>query len=169
MAKHAVIRTDLMTGTTDGAFLRSLRYMGTGSAEAEIDNGNIVKLDSLMDGSREVWKAVTPAKDTPVADLAIVATPEVLYDERKRNLSEFVNEAGTNARGYLLHTNNIFSVTAEALDAAADIAVGDIVELQADSTKMKVVKTATSATTTIGKVISIENTGRYTYYAIKIA
>lgn len=166
--KHGVIRTDLMSGTNVAADLVSLKYMGSGDAAAEIDNGCVVKLDGLMEGEREVWKAVTPAANTPLEQIAIVATPEVMHDERKRNLDEFVNEAGVPARGYIPRSRNIFSVTAEALDAAAAIAVGDTVELQA-SVKLKVVKSATGSTTTVGKIVAIEKAGRYTYHVIQLA
>ena len=93
-----------------------------------------------------------------------------MYDERKRNLDEFINEAGKNCRGYHIHTGDIFSVTKDALIGAETPAVGDIVELAA-GTKLKVVAAATGATsgsTVVGKVIAIDVVGRYTYYAIKV-
>ena len=164
---HAVIRTDLMTGTDVCPDLRSLEYMGAGSTATDIDNGNVVKLAGLMTGEREVWKAVTPAANDALKDIVIVANPEVFYDERKHNLDEFYTPAGTIARGYVVHENDIFSVTADALSAEADIEVGNIVELQA-GTKLKVVSTATNSSTTLGKIIAIETAGKYTYYVIEI-
>lgn len=166
--KHGVIRTDLMSGTDVAADLVSLKYMGSGAAAAEIDNGCVVKLDGLMSGEREVWKAVTPAADTSLDQIAIVATPEVMYDERKRNLDEYVNEADSIARGYIPRSRNIFSVTADVLDAAVAITVGNIVELQA-GVKLKVVASATASATTVGEIIAIERAGRYTYYVIQLA
>ena len=73
--KHAVIRTDLMTGTDVAADLRSVRYLADGATPTDIDNGCIVKLDGLLEG-------VTPATDTPMKDLVVIATPELMYDER---------------------------------------------------------------------------------------
>ena len=175
--KHGVIRTDLMRGTDVGPALRSLKYMGTGSTATEIDNGNVVKLDSLLviDATagtyeREIWKAVTPAKSDALTDIAIVATPETLYDERLHNLSDFYNEAGAPARGYIPHSGDIFSVTPEALNIAsgATPAVGWVVELMA-GIKLNCVASATSGSTVLGKVIAIEQTSRYTYYVIKVA
>ena len=165
--KHGVVRTDRMYGTDVAANLASVKYMGTGAAEAAIDNGCVVALNGLMDGQREVYKGVTPAANTEKGKIALIATPEVMYDERKKNLEEFENEAGTVCRAYILHENDIFSVTADVLDASASIAVGNIVELQA-GVKLKVVSAATSSSTTIGKVIAIEKAGRYTYYVIQV-
>lgn len=165
--KHGVIRTDRMYGTDVGANLVSLKYMGAGTTETAIDNGCVVALDGLMSNQREIYKGVTPAANTALGNIALVATPEVMYDERKKNLEEYENEAGVTCRGYILHEHDIFSVTAEALDAAAAIAVGNIVELQA-GVKLKVVGTATSGSTAVGKVIAIEKAGRYTYYVIQV-
>lgn len=165
--KHGVIRTDRMYGTDVGANLVSVKYMGAGTTETAIDNGCVVALDGLMTGQREIYKGVTPAANTALGKIALIATPEVMYDERKKNLEEFENEAGVICRGYILHANDIFGVTAEALDAAAAIAVGNIVELQA-GVKLKVVGTATTGSTGVGKVIAIEKAGRHTYYVIQV-
>jgi len=91
----------------------------------------------------------------------------VFYDERLHNLSDFINEAGTNARVYYLHTGDEFSVTEEGVAAAATVAVGNIAELQA-GTKIKIVASATSGSTVIGKVIAVEKTSRYTYIVIRV-
>ena len=167
---HGVFRSDLMTGTDVCADLVSVKYMGTGSTETDIDNGCVVKLDGLMTGEREVWKGVTPAANTPLSDIAIVASVELMYDERKRNLDEFYNEAGKIARGYIPHSRDIFSVTADSLNIASGVtpAVGYVVELMA-GVKLNVAASATSGSTVFGKIIAIENAGRYTYYVIQIA
>ena len=165
--KHGVIRTDRMYGTDVGANLVSVKYMGAGTTETAIDNGCVVALDGLMAGQREIYKGITPAANTALGKIALIATPEVMYDERKKNLEDYENEAGVTCRGYILHSNDIFSVTAEALDAAAEIAVGNIVEVQA-GVKLKVVASATSGSTAVGKVIAIEKAGRYTYYVIQV-
>ena len=166
---YGVFRSDLMTGTNVGADLVSLKYMGSGSTATAIENGCVVALDGLMTGEREVWKAVTPAANTDKNKIVIVASPEVMYDERKKNLDEFINEAGTIARGYIPHSRDIFSVTADALNIGAGVtpAKGYIVELMA-GTKLNVVSSATASTTTIGQIIDIEDAGRYTYYVIQV-
>lgn len=167
---HGVFRSDLMSGTDVAADLVSVKYMASGDTETAIDNGCVVRLDGLMDGEREVWKGVTPAADTALSDIAIIGSEEVMYDERKKNLDEFENEAGVIARGYIPRSRNIFSVTKDVLDVDGGVtpAVGYAVELAA-GVKLKVVAAPTSSSTQVGKIIGIETAGRYTYYVIKIA
>lgn len=166
--KYAVVRTDRMSGTDDRARLVSVRYQPSDTMTA-IENGNIVLLGDLESGSREIFKGDTPEASSALRDVVLIASPEVMYDERLRNLDEYINEAGKISRGYRLHTHCEFSVTAEALDAASDdlLAVGSIVELQAD-TKLKVVASATQGSTVVGKIFDINVVGRYTYYAIEV-
>ncbi len=162
---HAVVRTDNMTGTDVRSQLVSLRYMGEdGKNAAEIDNGNVLKVGSLLDSQREIYEGTDVATDTAITDVALVATVEVMYDERKKNLYEFVNEAGDNLRGYRLHHGDTFSVTKEAL--TGELTVGNKVEL-AKGTKLNAVKAATGATV-VGTLIATEISGRYTYYVIKV-
>ena len=160
---YAVVRTDRMTGTTDSARLVTVKYFDGENNPAPIENGTWVKLDGLVEGEREVFKATAPAK-------ALIANPEVMYDERKKNLDEYINEADTLIRAYLPVNMNIYSVTAEAFSNAEpdDIEVGQTVELTADSEKPTVVASPTADTTTIGEIIEIEQTRRYKYYAVRI-
>lgn len=164
---NAVVRTDKMFATDNRAGLVSVRYQ-PGDTMTAIDNGNVVKIGALEEGSREVYKGVTPAADDAIKDIVLIASPEVMYDERKRNLDEFQNAAGAIARGYHLHTNDIFSVTVEALTCAATPEVGDVVELDA-GTKLKVVASATEGSTVVGSIIDINVVGRYSYYVIQVA
>ncbi|MBQ2212325.1 MAG: hypothetical protein II410_05475 [Ruminococcus sp.] len=167
---YAVVRTDKMIGTDVRSELVSVRYQ-PGDTMTEIENGNVVKLGALETGSREIYKGVTPAANDDITAIVLVASPEIMYDERKRNLDEFINKAGTIARAYRLHKHDIFSVTKDALDGAATPAVGDVVELKA-GTKLNVVAAASGATqgsTVVGKIIDINIVGRYTYYAIEVA
>jgi len=169
---YGVVRTDNMYGVDVRAGLVSIEYLGTdGETPTAIENGNVLKVGALKEGEREIFVGAKPAVNTPLNEIVLVASPEIMYDERKHGLDEFINEAGMPARGYRLHSWDIFSVTADALSAAADIAVGDVVELQAD-TKLKVVASATGLTdgsTLVGEVIAIDVVGPYTYYAIRVA
>jgi len=177
---HGVVRTDNLWGTDVRAGLVSIKYIvttGSGTSESpyvntetEIDNGNVLKVGPLMDGEREIFEGTAPAANTALEEVVLIASPEVMYDERKRNLDEFYNEAGKACRGYRLHKGDIFSVTKDALDGAAEPAVGDIVELKA-GTKMNVVAAATGATagsTLVGTIIAKDVVGRYTYFAILV-
>lgn len=175
---HAVVRTDNLFGTDVRAGLVSIKYIVTTGSGAQavdtptaIENGNVLKVGPLMDGEREIFKGSAPAANTDLKDIVLVASPEVLYDERLRNLDDFINEADMPCRGYRLHKGDIFSVTAEALlvsvSGKTTPEVGNLVELQA-GTKLKVVASATSGSTQVGKVIHVEKVGRYTYYAILV-
>lgn len=168
---YAVVRTDKLTGTDDRARLVSVRYQPVDSTSnknvaTEIENGNFVLLAGLEDGAREIYVGVEPTASSALTEVVLIASPEVMYDERKKSLDEFINVAGKAARGYRLHSNDIFSVTADALDGTPD--KGKIVELQGD-TKAKVVTSATNGSTVIGKIINVNVVGRYTYYAIEVA
>lgn len=168
MANYAVVRTDNMYGVDVRAGLVSVKYMGAdGNTPAAIENGSIVKVDALMTGEREIFTGKDVAAGDAVQDIVLIASPEVMYDERKRNLDEFINEKNTACRGYRLHNGDIFSVTKEAFVDGATPAVGNVVEMAA-GTKMKIAETATAGSTTIGTVIAVETAGRYTYYVVRV-
>lgn len=164
--KYGVVRTDRMFGTDNRNGLVSVRYMGAdGDTATEIENGSVVKLGDLEEKNREVYVATDVAADTAIRDVVLVAAPEVPYDERIKNLDEYINDANKIVRGYRLHSGDIFSVTKEALTGAEKPAVGNVVELAA-GTKLSVAESATG--TAVGKIKQIEIAGRYTYYVIEI-
>lgn len=166
MTKHAVVRTDNMTGTDVRSQLVSIKYMGAdGKTPTELDNGNVLKVGALIDGEREVYTGAVPSAGTAITDIVLVASVEVMYDERKKNLDEYVNEAGKICRGYRLNTGDIFSVTADALTGTPK--VGNVVELTA-GTKLNVVASATDKSTVVGSIVATDISGRYTYYVIKV-
>lgn len=157
---YTVFRSDLMSGTKQPADLVSLRYY-IGEEQAEVENGVIVELGSYEEGAREVRKATAATASSDLGNCAVVAGVEVMYDERKRNLDEFINEKGKATRGYLLRTNNIFSITAEGFVDKAVPAVDGAVGIGANG-KLD------ASGSGFGKCIAIENAGRYTYYVIEI-
>lgn len=160
---YTVIRTDLLSGTDVAADLVSLRVYDAADNQIAVENGTMVELKGYEEGQREVMKAVLATADSKVEDCAIVASEEVMYDERKKNLDEFVNEAGAICRGYIPRSRNIYSITKEGfVGATAPTEVGAEVGLGADG-KLD------AAGTGYGTVMAIEIAGRYTYYVIKIA
>ena len=164
---YGIVRTDNMYGTDVRAALVSIKYMGSnGSTPTAIENGSVLKVGALIEGEREVYVGGAVAASDKVEDVVLVASPEVMYDERKKNLDEFINEAGKACRGYRIHSGDIFSVTKDALTGKGTPAVGDVVELAA-GTKLNVADSATGGSTTIGTIIAVDVVGRYTYYAIK--
>ena len=163
---YGIVRTDNMYGTDVRAALVSIKYMGEdGATPTAIENGSVLKVGALIEGEREIYVGGTVAANDKVEDVVLVASPEVMYDERKKNLDEYINVAGKACRGYHIHSGDIFSVTKEALTGEAAPAVGNVVEL-AEGTKLSVAKDATGATV-VGTIIAVDVVGRYTYYAIK--
>ncbi len=165
---YAVVRTDAMAGTDVRGQLVSVKYMGAdGATPTAIENGNVLKIGALMTGEREIYIGGAVAANDKIDDIVLIASPEVVYDERKRNLDDFVNEAGKACRGYHIHSGDTFSVTAEALSGTGTPAVGNIVELAA-GTKLAFAASATTGSTKVGRIIAVDVVGRYTYYAIKV-
>ena len=159
---NAVVRTDKMFATDNRAGLVSVRYQPSDTMTA-IDNGNVVKIGALEEGSREVYKGVTPAADDAIKDIVLIASPEVMYDERKRNLDEFINEAkGPAIRGYIPRSRNLIGFTKDGFVGGvvpavdAEVGIGEGGKLDA-------------AGTGFGICRHIEVVGRYTYYTIEIA
>ena len=159
---YTVIRTDLMSGTKQPADLVSLRFYDAEGNQAEVENGVIVELQGYEDGEREVMKAVAASAGADLNDCAIVAGVEVMYDERKKNLDEYINEAGKAVRGYIPRSRNVFSVTKDGFvggtvpTKGAEVGIGEGGKIDA-------------AGTGLGECVDIEVAGRYAYYAIKIA
>lgn len=159
--KYCVIRTDLMSGVEQPADLVSLRFYGADGKVAEVENGTIVKLQGYEDDQREVMKAIAATAGDDLNECAIVAGVELMYDERKKQLEEFINEAGRATRGYVPRSRNIFSVTKEGFVDETVPKKGDTVGIGADG------KIAAGGTG-LGECVHVETNGRYTWYAIRI-
>ena len=152
---YAVITREAMASEYDGTKRKSAKFYSS-DAPAEIENGMVVKIAGTIPGEREVLKVVAPEGNEDVADLWIVTTPEVVADERKKNLSDFVNEAGQIITIDKLMPNDIFSLTAEGLTGTAS--AGHNVGLASAGGVKLVVDAATSGMgTVIGTVLDIAN------------
>lgn len=171
MLGYSVVRTDNMAGSDVREALVSIEYLGAdGATPTAIENGNVLKVGALKEGEREIYIGGDVAVDDALSDVVLVATPELVYDERLRDLDDFINEAGRPCRGYRLHKGGVFSVTKGALAGAETPAVGDVVEF-AEGTKLSVAASgngATEGSTVVGTIIAVDVVGKYTYYAIRI-
>lgn len=169
MANYAVVRTDNMAGTDVRSMLVSVKYLGAdGETPTAIENGNVLKLGNLIEGEREVHIGAAVEADTPINEVVLVATPEMIYDERIRGLENYINEENKICRGYRLHSGDFFSVTKGALVGKEEPEVGDVVEL-ADGTQLNVAASATADSTVVGAIHAIETAGKYTFYVIRVA
>lgn len=160
MANYNVVRTDRMTGTQVNSQLRSFKYNGN------LENGSVVRLKELISGEREIYQAVDPAANTPIAEVVLTASPEYMYDERMRNLTAFINKEGEPCRGYKFVTGDTFGVTKDCF-TATNPAIGNVVELTS-GTKFGAVATLTGGSTQIGKIVAIETENSITYYVVEV-
>jgi hypothetical protein len=162
MTTYTVFRSDLLSGTDVSADLVSCRVYNEKDEPIAVENGVIVELKGYEEGEREVMKAVLATSSSKISDCAIVGSEEVLYDERKKNLDEFINEANAIVRGYIPRSRNMYSITVDGFQKEQSPKKGDEVGIGADG---KLDTTGTG----FGTVMAVEKAGRYTYYVIKIA
>lgn len=86
---YCVFRSDLMSGTDVAADLVSCRVYDTDEeTPIAVENGTIVELKGYEEGQREVMKAVLATADSDLNNCVVIASEEVMYDERKKNLDE---------------------------------------------------------------------------------
>lgn len=158
---YCVFRSDLLSGTDVAADLVSCRVYDAEGNTIAVENGTIVELKGYEDGEREVMKAVLATSASKLSDCVVIGTEEIMYDERKKNLDEFVNEAGSICRGYVLRSRNMYSVTKDGFvdgvvaTKGAEVGVGTGGKIDA-------------AGTGLGTIMAVEIAGRYTYYVVKI-
>lgn len=157
---YGVVRTDAIKATKSGN-IKSGRFYGA-TGPAAIENGNIVKLDSLISGNRELWKVVAPGGIT-AKNLYLVATPEVIYDETLKSsgaLDQFRNEAGENITLIPLEVGDTFAISDDCITPINDDddipEVGNLVEVSSTGTKWLETTTLTSTVVFYGKIIARE-------------
>lgn len=156
MAIYSVVCREAMQSESIAVLRKSFKYQPS-SVDTAIENGNVVLKGALIDAQREIYTAGTPAANSALADILLVTTPEVVADERLKNLSDFRNEPGEESTGDHLRSGDIFSLTVEGFTGTP--AKGKIVELQA-GVKLKIVDTLTSGSTQVGTIIDVAN-GKY--------
>lgn len=159
MANHVMFRSDSMAGTTLGQFLASL-YIDT-----EIDNGMLVAVGNLKEGQREVKEISAISATTKIGNIAVLGSEEVDEEKAYNSVSDFTNKEGSIARGYILHDNGAYSVTAGAFEGAAP-AKGAKIYAKAGSNKHHTA--SDSDTVEIGVCEDIEVDGATTWYVIRI-
>lgn len=165
MIKHAVVRTDNMTGAKQETALAHVKYF-VGAVPTEIDNGNVVEVQGLLDGERQIKKAVAMTPTTPITKLGLVCAPELIYDERLDSLSDFNNEADRPFRVYLLQPDlDGYSATIEAFSGIATPVKGNFVNRVA-GTKPEIV--AVKGASTFGRIDEVQIIKNITYYYVQI-
>lgn len=111
----AIVNLDKVHSSYTGN-LESLQFA------ADKTNGVFAHVGDLVAGERELKQAVQPTEAT-VEDQAVVlhASPEVMYDERKYRLEDFVLEAGQPGRAYHLTVGDIVTLTDDLFSAAPTV------------------------------------------------
>ena len=166
MANYSVCRLDSLAGTTNPTKLVSFRYHN-GTSYAAIENDFLVSLDSLIEGEREIWKAVAPTANQALGKLVLCATPELMYNTVvDKNLSDFQNEAGADCRGYILSSGDIFGVTVDAFASdTAPTSTNKYITIAAAAQSMTADSSATNARL---EYIATESDNGYTYYVLRV-
>lgn len=165
MKNYAVVRTDNLRGTYVGSALVSFRFHDAEGKEAALENGNVITLAAKMpEISRDMWKGVAPAAGEKLGKLCLVAGVELVYEDNDADLDDFRNEAGSDVRGYVLHSGDEFSVTKEALQGEPDEATNKYIEVQA-GTKWLV---SASAGNAVAELEAIESESGYTYHVYRV-
>lgn len=157
---NGVFRSDSIKATKAGN-IKSGRYYVSTTATA-IDNGCIVKLDSLITGQRDLWKVVAPgAVTTP--NCYIVGTPEIIYSEALKStgaLNAFQNAAGANITLIPLEVGDTFSISDDCITPINDDddlpAVGSYVAPAASGVKWAEVASIAQNEVFYGKIIARE-------------
>ena len=156
MVSNAIIRLDNVSATHDGSLLKSVKLT------TPLQNGSVVEIGGLVAGEREIHSTATPKVTSTY--FGILCTPELMYDEKKQ-MDEFINSVDKPARAFVPTKGDIFSATVEAFSTTPK--VGNAVELAAANT-MKVVASATSGSTQIGKIVEIDVVGSKTFYVVEV-
>lgn len=129
----SIVRLDSVSAVYGDGHIHSLQ------SEEVVQNGQVGVAGNLVEGNREL-RHFEQADDLATAKAVLVAHDEINYDEARRsmnNLNRFQIEPGTPFRAYDLHENDVFSVSADAVDTLGDKAkVGNVVTLQTDSHKL---------------------------------
>lgn len=157
MSNYAIIRTDNVQATKSGNIKSGLFLVG--DTETAIENGNLVSLNGLVTGERELFKCNAPT-DVTDKDVYLVATPELIYDEQLRStgaLDNFRNEAGQPITLIGLEKGDLVSVSDEAIVAVGDTpVVGNYVTVTKESTKWTEKASLGGTETLVGKIIARE-------------
>lgn len=108
MKTYKFVRIDNMSAVRDNSLMRSAKYFKDG-VEADVENGTIVEVKTLLSGEREIHEAVPVTEES--VEVGLVTTPELEHDERGyHDIETFINKAGEPIRIHLFHAGDTFSI-----------------------------------------------------------
>ena len=148
---YGIFVAENMTSTVDGSKLRSAKKA------ANIENGMIVKLGTLVSGEKNLYTAEDIAANTDIVYL-VDGVAVVYSEETTKGLDDYVNIAGKAFRVRKPEVGDIFSisesvVTAIAGSGAGPAVVGNFVETPATGTKLSEKATSLTAGVSFGAKI----------------
>lgn len=132
----AIVRKDKLlagyNGNLESVIIHDTKEVEGVSKQVPVEstNGVFVALDGLMEGQREVKKAHLADATEIAKDVLLIHNPEVMYDERKYKLEDYVIAEGKVARAYRLYDGDIITLTTDLF--AETVAVGDVLAVKAD-------------------------------------
>lgn len=144
MANHGVVRKDKLLAGYHGN-LESVKHT------ADLDNGSVVHIGDLAAGEREIKNVVIPSTSS-IADqkLYVIATAELTYLQGQTK-KDFYNVAAKPALAYPLEQGDIITISDNMIDGTS--AVGEFVQPQDSSVKLKAYSSVQAGVKFIGKVI----------------
>ncbi|MGA9219593.1 MAG: hypothetical protein WBZ57_00205 [Pseudomonas graminis] len=126
----AIVRKDKLLAGYNGNLESVKVHNNAGSATVQTTNGVFVVVEGLMAGEREVKKARLGATADFALDVCLIHNAEIMYDERKYKLADFVIDAGKVARAYRLYDGDIITLTTDLFADAPT--VGDKMIIKAN-------------------------------------
>lgn len=124
---------------------------------ADVPNGAVAHVGSLVAGTRDVYNLVVPSADSVASEeIVLVASPEYNYLPGK-SLEDFVNVAGQPMRAYHLTEGDVFTISDDGIDGAT--VVGQYVVPQDGSLKLAVAADLSGGTRFAAKVIEKRTIG----------
>lgn len=126
----AIVRKDRVVSGYNGNLESVLIHDNAGTNMVESTNGVFVVLEGYMDGMRETQKARLGATADASQEVFLIHNGEVMNDERKYKLSDYVISAGKVARAYPLYTGDIITLTEDLFSGT--VAKGDKLAVKAN-------------------------------------
>lgn len=111
----AIVRSDKIQAGYNGN-MESIKFA------AQITNGYVCHVGSLVAGERELKTAVKPTTESiATKEIVMVIAPEVVYDSQKVGLKDFTIPAGQAARAYHFTEGDIVTLTVDLFTATPTV------------------------------------------------
>lgn len=143
-----LLRLDKMNATKHG-HIESVQF----AVDKKV--GNIVVLDGLKEGEREIYAVKADADILATDRFLLHTTVERMY-EGKAHEDDFVLEAGRAGRAHHLVKGDIFTLAKDLVDATVAPAVGKFLVVEAGSDKLAVADAPVADAPIVLEIIEIE-------------